>query len=330
METGNLNIMNIIQTKRLTKCYGSICAVNNLELNISKGEIFGLLGPNGAGKTTIIHMLATLLKPTSGEAQVNGYDIIKHPGDVRRSIGIVFQEPSSDDILTGYENLKLHAMLYNVPREKSSIRINELLQLVELFDRKDDQVKTYSGGMRRRLELARGLLHRPKILFLDEPTLGLDPQSRVSIWKYIKQMVSEEGITIILTTHYMEEADELCDRIGIIDSGKIIVLDYPQKLKKSVGAEIIRIKGPKKNIDKLNQLDYVQRVEYSNEIITIAVNDANKHLQQILEILGSIDSVELYTPTLNDVFIHFTGKAIREAPPEGGFYERAAAVRSGR
>ena len=219
-----------------------------MHLDIHENEIFGLLGSNGAGKTTIIHMLATLLKPTSGTATVNGYDIIKESAKVRASIGIVFQAPSSDDMLTGYENLKINSLLYGIPRHLRENRIDWVLDLVGLTGRKDDQVKKYSGGMRRRLEIARGLIHKPKVIFLDEPTLGLDPSSRESMWRYIQRLAKEEKITIILTTHYMEEADKLCDRIGIIDKGKIIALDTPSKLKARIGGDIIKLKAKQNNI----------------------------------------------------------------------------------
>src|SRR5574340_1340387 len=203
----------LIQIHNLTKRYEKLTAVDNLSLNLEESEVFGLLGPNGAGKTTVIHMLATLLKPTSGSATVNGFDILREPEKVRASIGIVFQVPSSDDLLTGYENLKIHAMLYGVEPSIREKRISDALELVGLTERKDDQVKKYSGGMRRRLEIARGLIHSPKVLFLDEPTLGLDPSSRETMWKYIQQLVKQEKLTIILTTHYMEEADMLCNRV---------------------------------------------------------------------------------------------------------------------
>ena len=193
----------MISIKNLTKKFDKIVAVDNVSLDIKEGEVFGLLGQNGAGKTTIIHILATLLKPTSGTAEINGYDIIKNSSKVRNNIGIVFQAPSSDDMLTGFENLKIHSYLYGVPSELRINRINELLKLVGLYERKDDIVKKYSGGMRRRLEIARGLIHKPKVIFLDEPTLGLDPNSRKSMWDYIQKLVKEEKITIILTTHYM-------------------------------------------------------------------------------------------------------------------------------
>ncbi|NOJ30066.1 MAG: ABC transporter ATP-binding protein, partial [Nitrososphaeraceae archaeon] len=202
----------MINIQNLSKCYeNNLVAVDSVSVDIGENEVFGLLGPNGAGKTTLIHMLATLLKPTSGTAYVNGFDITKNAKDVRKNIGIVFQAPSSDDMLTGYENLKIHSYLYNVPSAIREKRISQVLELVDLFKRRNDLVKKYSGGMRRRLEIARGLLHRPKVIFLDEPTLGLDPPSRESMWDYIQNLVREEKVTVILTTHYMEEAEKLCD-----------------------------------------------------------------------------------------------------------------------
>ena len=232
----------MIQINNLTKRYEKLIAVDNLSLNIEQSEVFGLLGPNGAGKTTVIHMLSTLLKPTSGSATVNGFDTQREPEKVRSSIGIVFQVPSSDDLLTGYENLQIHAMLYGVDPGIREKRIKDALELVGLTERKDDQVKKYSGGMRRRLEIARGLIHSPKVLFLDEPTLGLDPSSRETMWEYIQQLVKKEKLTIILTTHYMEEADMLCNRIGIMDRGKIIALDTPTNLKLMLGGDLVKIK----------------------------------------------------------------------------------------
>jgi ABC-2 type transport system ATP-binding protein len=306
-----------------------LTAVDNLSLNIQDNEVFGLLGQNGAGKTTIIHMLATLLKPTSGTASVNGYDIINEPAKVRASIGIVFQAPSSDDMLTGYENLKLHSMLYSVPRKIREKRIIDVLELVGLTERKDDQVKKYSGGMRRRLEIARGILHKPKILFLDEPTLGLDPRSRESMWKYIQRLVQEEKITIILTTHYMEEADILCNRIGIIDRGKIIALDTPSKLKEIVGGgDIIKLRlgvgDNKQDIDTLlNDLSFIHDIETeANGSVILTVEDASRNLPIILKRIN-VESVEFSSHNLNDVFIHFTAQNFREQP-EGGFMEKFA------
>lgn len=221
--------MPVIETHQLTKAYNSFKAVDNLNITVEPGEIFGLLGPNGAGKTTTISMLCTILKPTSGSATVNGFDVVKEANQVRKSIGIVFQEPSIDDRLTGRENLYMHANLYGVPASEQTERINRILKLIELEDRADDLLRTYSGGMRRRLELGRGLIHYPKVLFLDEPTVGLDPQTRDHIWKYIHDLKKAHDITVVLTTHYMDEADRLSDRIAIMDHGKIVILDSPSQ-----------------------------------------------------------------------------------------------------
>jgi ABC-2 type transport system ATP-binding protein len=314
----------MIKIEGLTKKYGNHAAVDNLTLDISENEVFGLLGSNGAGKTTTIHMLATLLKPSSGSATVNGYDIVNQPAKVRSSIGIVFQAPSSDDMLTGYENMQLHSLLYSVPRQTRKQRIDEVLELVGLTDRMHDQVKTYSGGMRRRLEIARGLLHKPKVIFLDEPTLGLDPASRETMWKYIQRLVEEEKMTIILTTHYMEEADMLCDRIGIIDKGRIVALDTPKELKAGVGGggDIIRIKTHY-SADKITHLDFVRKVEQSDGFLVISVNNAKRDLPILLRFVEA-ETVESTSPTLNDVFIQLTGRKIKEEQPEGGFAERYA------
>ncbi len=353
-----LSIILII-IKNLTKKFNKLMAVDHVSLDIHEGEVFGLLGPNGAGKTTIIHMLATLLKPTSGRAEINGYDIVKDPSKVRKNIGIVFQAPSSDDMLTGFENLKIHSYLYGVPSELRVKRINELLKLVGLYERKDDIVKKYSGGMRRRLEIARGLIHKPKVIFLDEPTLGLDPNSRKSMWDYIQKLVKEEKITIILTTHYMEEADTLCDRIGFINKGKIIAIDTPQQLKLMIknnnnnnGADntdkyigdIIRLHFKviedindkynninqilTKNINILKSFKFVKKVEqkeYENKdlVLILHVDDINHNLPIILKSIDNVESIEFSQPTLDDVFYTFTQGKIAEEP-EGGFMERYA------
>ena len=349
----------MINIKNLTKKFGKIVAVDHVSLEIREGEVFGLLGQNGAGKTTIIHMLATLLKPTSGTAEINGYDIVKDSSKVRKNIGIVFQAPSSDDMLTGFENLKIHSYLYGVPSELRINRINELLKLVGLYERKDDIVKKYSGGMRRRLEIARGLIHKPKVIFLDEPTLGLDPNSRKSMWSYIQKLVKEEKITIILTTHYMEEADILCDRIGFINKGKIIAIDTPEKLKhrikndnnndnndnngKYIG-DIIRLyfkvsNNPNdvynnsdvltKNLKVLKSFKFVKKIEQkkvegkNNSLIILQVDDINHNLPILLKSIDNVESVEFSQPTLDDVFHAFTQGSINEVP-EGGFMERYA------
>jgi ABC-2 type transport system ATP-binding protein len=313
----------LIRISNLAKRYGSITAVDNLSLDIEENEVFGLLGSNGAGKTTTIHMLATLLKPTSGTATVNGYDITAQPAKVRESIGIVFQAPSSDDMLTGYENLYVHSLLYSVPHEIRKKRIEEVLELVGLSERKNDRVKTYSGGMRRRLEIARGLLHKPRVMFLDEPTLGLDPASRETMWKYVRRLVKEEKVTVILTTHYMEEADMLCDRIGIIDKGKIVALDTPARLKASLGGDIIKIKTHDKGADVVaRKFDFVQKAELVDGFLVLSVKNAKKDLPVLLQSIEA-EQAEFSSPTLNDVFIQLTGRNIKEQA-EGGFMERYA------
>ena len=322
--------MSAIETDRLTKNYGDLLAVDSLKISIKEGEIFGLLGPNGAGKTTTLSMLATLLKPTSGTALVNGYDIRAHPADVRRSIGIVFQDPSSDDVLTGWENLYLHALMFGVPKHERRQRIQRVLSLVDLQDRADDIVKKYSGGMRRRLELARGLLHNPRILFLDEPTLGLDPQTREHIWEYIENLAKAEKVTIIITTHYMDEADRLCNRVAIIDHGRIVALDTPSALKTKIGGEIVKLRVRSPNLENLKDLDYVVSMDQSGNTLLLTVKNASAHLQEILSMIGQVDSVEVRTPTLNDVFLNYTGREIREESGEGGISERIARVRRGR
>ncbi len=312
----------VIKTEALTKKFGKITAVNELDLEVEEGEIFGLLGPNGAGKTTLISMLCTMLKPTSGRAWVNGFDVVKEPGKVRKSIGIVFQQASVDDLLTGRENLHLHNLLFEVPKAIRKQRIDEVLSIVNLEKRADDFVNTYSGGMRRRLELARGIMHHPKILFLDEPTLGLDPQTREHIWEYIKELAAKECMTVMLTTHYMEEAEQLCDRVAIIDYGKIVVLDSPDALKNNVAGDIVKIKQKIPDIDKIRKLEYVMKAEEKDGLQYISIKDASKHLQDLLSNTGPIDFVEVRRGSLSDVFLHYTGREIREGEAEGGFWER--------
>ena len=318
-----------VETENLTKRYEDLLAVDGLNLQINEGEIFGLLGPNGAGKTTTLSMLSTLLKPTSGTAQVNDFDIVTQSAQVRQSIGIVFQDPSSDDILTGWENLYLHALMFGVLKQDRKNRIEYVLGLVDLKDRKNDIVKKYSGGMRRRLELARGLLHNPRVLFLDEPTLGLDPQTREHIWQYIENLVKTEKVTIIITTHYMEEADRLCNRIAIIDHGRVVALDSPSALKSKLGGEVIKLQTRSPNLYQINGLDYVSSVKKTESAVILTVKDASAHLQEILSKVGQVESVEIRTPTLNDVFLHYTGHEIREEAGEGGMMERIAQLRRG-
>ena len=316
----------MIIIKNLVKKYGEFYALHGLNFEVNENEIFGLLGPNGAGKTTLIHILATLLKPTEGYAIVNGFNVLHDATKVRESIGVVFQAPSSDDMLTGYENLKVHALLYGIPSKKREIRISEVLTLVGLEERKNDQVKKYSGGMRRRLEIARGLLHNPKVFFLDEPTLGLDPQSRDIMWTYIKKIVKEENVTIILTTHYMEEADTLCDRIGFITNGRIIALDSPLNLKQEIGGDIVKITFTDDihaNTD-FADFDFVHRVENNGNSVIIYMDEVNSNLHRLVKHLDDVKSIEYTKPTLNDVFLKLSGDILSGDSPEGGFMQRYA------
>ncbi len=308
----------IIKTEKITKKYDDFTAVNKINLKIPKNDIYAILGPNGAGKTTLISMLCTIIHPTSGTAKVNGHDIIKEANQVRASIGIVFQSRALDDMLTGREHLEMHAALYGVPKNIRKKRIEEVLELIALGEKADEYVKTYSGGMKRRLEIGRGLIHHPKVLFLDEPTLGLDPQTRESIWKYIKQLNKEEKVTVLLTTHYMEEADKLCDHVAIMNQGQIIKADTPTKLKRELKADTIKVKTekPKEFTEKITELPGVKEayntgntiklmVERGENLIPAIVNFATQHNFQI-------KSVELEHPTLEDVFIKYTGTKITE------------------
>ena len=303
--------METIKTTNLTKKYGGLTAVDNVNLTINKGEIFGLLGPNGAGKTTTLMMLSSLLKPTSGSAVINGFDTQGQSESVRESIGMVFQDPSSDPVLTAYDNLKLHALLYDVPMSQIDSKIDQVLTLVDLEKRKHDVVKTFSGGMRRRMEIARGLLHEPQIFFLDEPTLGLDPQTRDHIWEYIKSLAERIKMTIVLTTHYMEEAEKLCDRIAIIDHGKIVALDTPGKLISSLGGDIVHLKG-KLKLEEIKKLPFVTNTKEIGHFYHISLENAGKNLQKLLAAAGEVDFVEVHSPDLNDVFLHYTGRKMRE------------------
>ncbi len=310
--------MLAVEVANLTKKFNGFTAVDNVSFSIASGEVFGLLGPNGAGKTTIISMLATLLRPTSGTARVNNFKIAGQEDAVRNSIGIVFQDQSLDEELTAYENMDFHGRLYRIPKTVRQQRIEALLKLVELEDRQRSLVKTFSGGMRRRLEIARGLLHEPTVLFLDEPTLGLDPQTRNHLWAYIEHLNKEKGITIILTTHYMDEADRLCDRVAIIDKGKIIALDTPAKLKEEIGGDLITIQSPEREklYAKLTTLPWVNHVEPHDGSVTITLEHAERHVAELAQLSATngiaIESISIRKPTLEDVFLSFTGRTIRE------------------
>ena len=316
-----------IKTDKLTKQFDALTAVNAIDLEIREGEVFGLLGPNGAGKTTLISMLATLVQPTSGSALVAGCDIISQSLAVRHNIGIVFQEPSVDDLLTARENLYLHSMLYGLAPKEIPAKIDEMLALVNLSDRGDGLVKTYSGGMRRRLEIARGLIHQPRVLFLDEPTLGLDPASRKAVWDHIRRLKEAHKTTIILTTHYMEEADSLADRIAIIYQGRIIELDTPEALKKKVGQDLVFITG-NLNADALRKLPFVNSVELENGRYKIGIIDSGRNLKELLNASGNIDEVEVRRVTLDDVFLKFAGHQISDDADEhaDSMFARIAAV----
>jgi ABC-2 type transport system ATP-binding protein len=305
--------MEVIQVKNLTRKFNGRTAVDSISFEVNKGEIFGFLGPNGAGKSTTINMLATIINPTSGTATVDDFNIVSQTNEVRKCIGLVFQDPSLDDRLTASENLRFHAQLYGVPKDEYSKRIEEVLNLVDLWDRKDDIVRTFSGGMKRRLEIARGLIHYPAVLFLDEPTIGLDPQTRVNIWDYILKLKREKEMTIFMTTHYMNEA-EYCDRIGIIDNGKIVALDTPQNLKKGLGGDIVFMEtGDKENLKKELLMLYKKEAKEEGNGLQIEVTDGEKFLPRLFNDLKTkIDSIELRKPTLDDVFLHLTGRKIRE------------------
>jgi len=308
---------NVIETSDLTRKFGSFTAVDRLNITVESGEIFGLLGPNGAGKTTSISMLCTMLKPSSGTAKVNGFDIVKEAMQVRKSIGIVFQDPSVDDRMTGRENLLMHANLYGVPTSEQNDRINSVLKLVELDERADDLTRTYSGGMRRRLELARGLIHYPKVLFLDEPTIGLDPQTRDHVWRYIRDLKEAHDITVVLTTHYMDEADRLSDRIAIMDYGKIIALDTSSKLKETLEGDVITVKAD--NLEALLSLITekmgFQKAKMVDDSLEITVQNGKSLLPRIVDMATQnkiyVESIRLREPNLEDVFLHYTGRTIR-------------------
>jgi ABC-2 type transport system ATP-binding protein len=310
-----------VETSGIMKKFDDITAVNRVSIAVKPGELFGLLGPNGAGKTTLINMLSTMTEPSDGSAFVWGFDVKKQEELVRQNIGMVFQDTTLDDRLTGRENLDLHGRLYGLDGGTRRKRIEEVLSLVELTDRADALVKTYSGGMMRRLEIARGLMHHPRVLFLDEPTLGLDPQTRNHIWEYIKSLNKEEGVTIILTTHYMEEADHLCNRIAIIDHGEIVALDTPDALKSMLGGDIITLEI--ENPDNLARLCDIYKkngcaniVSQKKNEVFITVKEGERQIPHILALASSagisILSVSLRKPTLDDVFLHHTGRAIRD------------------
>jgi ABC-2 type transport system ATP-binding protein len=310
--------VSAVTVRGLEKRYGDLAAVAGIDFEVAPGEVFGFLGPNGAGKSTTIKMLCTLVRPTAGTATVAGYDVVGNRDNVRRNIGLVFQDPTLDTYLTAAQNLRFHAELYGVPREQMAPRMHKVLSMVGLEDRRDSLVRNFSGGMRRRLEIARGLLHSPRVLFLDEPTVGLDPQTRSSIWDYILQLRSAEDVTIFMTTHYMDEA-EYCDRIAIIDNGKIVVIGTPEDLKASVGKDRVEIgtADDAAAIDALRSRFDVEAVR-SGGAVTFAIADGEQFVPRLFADLGvPIQSVRVARPSLDDVFMNYTGSSIRDADADG-------------
>ena len=313
--------MLAIDVKNIAKAYGKFVAVKGLSFDVEEGEIFGLLGPNGAGKSTLIRMLVTLLPPTSGTAIVNGYDIVKDADGVRRSIGVIPQAMTTDLELSVEENLLIFAKLYGVPREKRQRLIPELLEFVELTQWSQAQVKNLSGGMRRRVEIARGLVHEPRIFFLDEPTTGLDPVSRVNVWDMLQRIKSERQLTILLTTHYMDEADKLCDRIAIVDHGELKALDTPTRLKLAVPSnnilEVNFSAPPSGWADRLKALPGVESVTAEDSVFRISTKNGPATTMAMLDASASagitVNSLAVQSTTLDDVFVHYTGRALRDA-----------------
>ena len=303
----------IIEVENLVKKYGDLMAVNNINFTVKPGEIFGFLGPNGAGKTTTINILCTLTKPTSGRASIAGLDVVHQQRQVRQQIGLVFQDPSLDERLSGLQNLRFHALVYSVPASVREQRIEQLLKLMELWDKRHNKVQTFSGGMKRRLELARGLLHHPRVLFLDEPTLGLDPQTRNRMWEYILELRRQEATTIFLTTHYMDEAEQ-ADRIAVIDYGKLIAMDTPAKLKRMVGKDIVSLKTDD-NDKAMAEIKRRYQIEArrDGDGLCFEVANGEEFLPVILrEFSTLIVSVSMRRPSLDDVFLKLTGREIRE------------------
>ena len=316
-----------IQAKALVKRYKDLEAVRGIDLEVKGGEIFGFLGPNGAGKSTTISMLCTLLNPTAGTAQVAGIDVVHDPARVRQRIGLVFQDPSLDEQLTGRENLEFHAFIYGVPADVRRARIDEMLALLQLTDRASSQVRTYSGGMKRRLEIARGMLHQPQVLFLDEPTLGLDPQTRRNIWSHLNDLRARTGVTIFMTTHYMDEA-EYCDRIAIIDRGQIVALGTPDQLKAMVGGDVVTMTSsqPETAAAEIEKLLHIVSMR-ENGTLRMEVPDGRKFVPRLVrELTVPVDTISLRRPSLDDVFLKLTGRAIRDE--EAGSKDQMRAMAS--
>ncbi len=329
--------MDAIRVDGLVKTFDGFTAVDHISFAVGEGELFGLLGPNGAGKTTTINVLSTLLRPTAGTAVVAGFDVGLDRDDVRKSIGIVFQEPALDGRLTGRENLEFHTMMYGLGKAERNRRIEEVLSLVELTEKAATLVEKYSGGMKRRLEIARGLTHRPKVLFLDEPTLGLDAQTRRHIWEYVRKLNKEAGVTIILTTHYMEEADFLCDRVAIMDHGTFVALDTPARLKDTLGGDVVSLELEGDStafLDELGRLDWIKRSKLHEDVLSLTTERGERRIPELVMLAQqhgvTVNCVNLRKPSLEDVFLHFTGRTIREQEASSSERNRAMMMGHGR
>lgn len=322
---------NVIEVRGLVRRYGDFTAVDNVDLDVKRGEIYGFLGPNGAGKTTTISMLTTLLKPTSGTATIDGHDIVEEQAAVRRAIGMVFQEQSIDEKLTARENLNFHAVLYGVPRSERKKRAESVLETVDLLDRADQRIEEFSGGMKRRLEIARGLLHTPRVLFLDEPTQGLDPQTRNSIWEHLLRLREESDVTVFMTTHYMDEA-EYCDRIAVMDGGRIVEQGSPESLKGSVGSDVVTVTPAGGEDAALEEFAERRGISVTREgaEMRFEVEDGARFVPQLLsELPDAVEAVSVRRPTLEDVFLNLTGRSLRDPGAEGGT-EKTTAKKSRR
>jgi len=323
--------MNAIEVEGLTRRYGDVVAVDDLSFTVERGGILGLLGPNGAGKSTLVNTLCTLLRPSEGTARVAGHDVVADPDAVRAAIGVVFQEPALDEELTGAENLRFHARLYGIRKARRQERMETVLDLVDLADDADKPVGEYSGGMARRLELARGLLHEPDVLFLDEPTVGLDAGTRKTVREYVDRLNREAGVTVVLTTHYMEEADALCDRVAIVDDGTIVAMDAPDALKASLGGDVVHVgtTDPSAVERAVSEVSWVRSVTVTDEAVVVGVDDGEARVAPLVTLaseVAGVTTVSVDRPTLERVFLSLTGRTVEEAETGGGGDGRATAA----
>jgi len=329
---------SIIEIENLTKEFNGFVAVDHISLSVEEGEIFGFLGPNGAGKTTITKILCTILNPTSGTVKVCGYDVTQERDSVRTCIGIVFQDSCIDKFLTGKENLDFHARMYHMDRRIRERRIAEVLDLLDLKGKENIKISDCSGGIQRRFEVARGFMNHPKALFLDEPTLGLDIQTRRSLWDYIRMLNEKEGTTIILTTHYIEETDYLCHRVAIMEQGKIVALDTPEKLKGVVGSNLLSLQIANSDdtnlLNSLKELAWIKNVEVHNGSLEMSIAGRDERIPQLVEFADEhgfiITAIDLHQPSLEDAFLHYTGRTIREEEEDTKELRKARMIRGGK